>query len=207
MHFRDREEAGKKLAALIGKKYKQKNCVVCGLPRGGMITAREVAKKNHSPLSFVLVKKIGHQMDPEYAIAALSENGHLIEDTQEINNVSQTWLAREIAKQEKEIQKKRELYGPSQQISGKVVIIVDDGIATGLTIRAAIADVQDKHPKKIIVASPVIHRDVYTLLQKITNNVIALSVPEEFLGSVSAYYEFFPQVTDEDVMQLLQKKV
>lgn len=207
MAFYDRKEAGEKLGNLLAREYGGKQVVVYGLPRGGVVTAKEVAKKLHAPLLIVFARKIGHPMEPEYAIAAISEHGHLISNPQEIHSIDEAWLSQETAKQKKEIEQRKTLYHikSPRSLQGKIVIIVDDGIATGLTTRAAIADMKDLQPDKIVVAVPAAPQDVIAELRKEVDDVIVLEPPGLFLGSVGAYYEDFPQVTDEEVVNMLRQ--
>ncbi|MGH7246400.1 MAG: phosphoribosyltransferase [Candidatus Levyibacteriota bacterium] len=207
MQFFDRKKAGEELGKLLKKKWK-KDVVVFALPRGGVVTAAAVASVLHAPLRIVISRKIGHPMEPEYAIAAISEHGHLIHDTNEVHKVSHVWLAQEIIRQQDEICRRQKVYDRDlhDSLKGKIAIIVDDGVATGLTIRAAIADIQDEHPKKIIVATPVSFSTVVSQLKKEIDDVVVLESPTNFFGGVSMYYQNFPQVSDEEIITLLSRQ-
>ena len=207
MHFTDRTQAGKLLAKVL-KTYQGKDVVVFALPRGGVVTALEIAKYLHAPLDLIITRKIGHPYQPEYAIAAPAENGHIIGTKSELASVDKQWLQEEIEKQGIEAKRRREIYIQNRKpvsAEGKIAILIDDGIATGLTMRVGILELKHHHPKKIIVAVPVIPRQTANILEKEVDEVVALDTPPEdmFLGSVGAYYDYFPQVSDEEVIDLL----
>lgn len=210
MYFKDRVDAGKRLAHTL-KKYKGKDVVIYALPRGGVVTAKEISKYLQVPLDLIITRKIGHPQSPEYAIAATAENGHILGEKGEIESVGREWLEKEMKKEKLEAKRRREKYLQKREtidVKGKVAILVDDGIATGLTMRVAIMELKHRKPKKIVVAIPVIPIGTAEILGKEADEVVALDIsPEnEFLGAVGAYYEEFPQVSDEEVIQLLDKK-
>src|SRR6266568_4833193 len=152
MYFPDRTDAGKKLAKKL-LSYKDKNAIVYALPRGGVIVAAEIAQALNAPLSLLISRKIGHPYEPEYAIAAVSENGHLVEDQKELQKVNPDYLKREIQNQRREAMRRKITYlknTPAISPRGKIAIVVDDGIATGLTVLAALLDLHDQSPRKII---------------------------------------------------------
>lgn len=205
MYFTDRTDAGKQLADKLTK-YINQDVIVYGLPRGGVVSAYEVAKRLHAPLDLIITRKIGHPYEPEYAIAALSENGKIVENKGELVHVNHAWFEKEIQIQHAEIQRRRKLYLHERKplpVKGKIAILVDDGIATGLTIEAAIKDMKHRHPKKIIVATPVASYDVVKKLEHEVDAVVALDTPEQFLGGIGGYYENFPQVSDQEVMYIM----
>lgn len=149
--YRDRLDAGRKLAKELDK-IKSEDLIILALPRGGVVLGAEVAERLHAPLGLVLVRKIGHPSYPEFAIGAIAEDEEPIFNENESIAVNKCWIknaeiiAREI------IKKRRELYFNSDikdiELSGKTVVIIDDGIATGLTMRAAVAVIKKKNPKK-----------------------------------------------------------
>lgn len=207
MRFENRTKAAKQLADILFKKYKGKDVVVYGLPRGGVIVAVEVAKKLQSPLDLVITRKIGHPYQSEYAIAAVTENGSFVGNEKELKNIQKLWFKKQIKKERKEAKRRRTLYmkGRTQPlVKGKIAIIVDDGIATGLTIKAAIREINQKHPKKIVVAVPVAAKDTVEELKKEADEVIVLHAPSDFYA-IGAYYDNFEQVSDEEVIQILTK--
>jgi len=207
MQFRDRIQAGKLLAQKL-KKYKGQDVVVYALPRGGVVTAAEIAHSLHTPLDIIITRKIGHPYQPEYAVAAINENGDIVGDVKELSGMNTDWLKTEIAKEKEEATRRRIVYiGKRKPLvaKGKIAILVDDGVATGWTLRAGIKVLQKQHPQKIVVAVPVIPRQTSNILEKEVDEVVALDTPPEdmFLGSVGAYYDYFPQVSDEEVIDLL----
>lgn len=209
MYFKDREEAGRLLARAL-RKYKNKDVVVYALPRGGVVIGVEVARELHAPLDLIIPRKIGHPHQPEYAIAAIAENGHIVGEREELKLVDQKWLKDEVENQRREAKRRREKYlqGKAEiPVEGKIAILVDDGIATGLTMRAGIMELKHRHPKEIVVAVPVVSKTIAALLRKEAGGeVVALDTPSDgaFLGAVGAYYgEFFP-VEDEEVIEMLK---
>ncbi len=206
MQFQDRNEAGQKLGELLQKKYGGKDVVIYALPRGGVVLGAEIARMLRAPLDLVIPRKIGHPMSPEYAIAAVTEHGEIVANEEEISSVDKKWLGHAVQKEIKEAKRRRELYcGGRAPISpkGKTAIIVDDGIATGLTMRAAIADIKKQNPAKIIVVVPVAPKDTAEEIRKEVDDFVALDIPEVYAGAVGAYYTNFDQVSDEEVKKLL----
>ncbi len=207
MIFKDRAAAGKQLAqALI--KYRDQDAVIYALPRGGVIIGAKIAQKLKLPLDLLFVKKIGQPHAPEYAICAISEDGQIVCNKEEILGIDQKWLKDKIQEQQDLIKRQREIYLESKQSvspEGKIAILADDGIATGLTMEAAILEVKFKHPQKIIAAVPVVSRDAFQKLKATADEVIALEMPEEFTGAVGNYYDYFPQISDKKVTELLRK--
>lgn len=208
MRFRDRIEAGKLLAqALAG--YKDKDVVVFALPRGGVVVADEIARSLKAPLSLIIARKIGHPLQPEYAIAATTESGKILGSSREIQSVDKDWLDAEIERQKLEARRRREEYlGNRKEINvkNKIVILVDDGIATGFTIRVAIEKLRLMKPEKIIVAVPVAAKIIADIVKREADEFVALEIPQEdeFLGAVGAYYDNFYQVTDQEVVSILK---
>lgn len=209
LFFRDRRDAGRQLCRLL-EKYKGKDIVVYALPRGGIIPGEEIANYFSVPLDLILAHKLGHPYQPEYAVAALSESGHIVGNSYELDSLGKAWLDREKERQMEEIRKKRKMYFRGQKeipLQGKIAIIVDDGIATGLTLQVGIMELKDRHPQKIVAAVPVAPKTIANLLKTIVDDFVAIEIPEDcrFLGSVGAYYEEFDQVEDEEVIAILNK--
>ncbi|MDP3941973.1 MAG: phosphoribosyltransferase family protein [bacterium] len=208
MEFRDRTEAGEALCQSLTK-YKGKDVIVFALPRGGVITAAPIALFLNAHLDLLITRKIGHPSQPEYALAAIAENGDiLVGNEDELSDVDQEWLRNKIKKEKKEAKRRREAYlaGRKQAgVKGKIAIIVDDGIATGLTIKAAIAAMKKKNPQKIVVAVPVAPEETISEIKKSVDDVVCLikEVYGQFRGSVGAYYREFPQVTDDEVVKAM----
>lgn len=206
MKFRDRFDAGEQLADAIGSDV-EADMVVLALPRGGIPLGLIISKRYQIPFNVILSKKIGHPSHSEYAIGAVAEDGEPILNQAEIKGLDSEWLDKEIqAIREKMAQRRKQYSKYLEEISlhNKTVIIADDGIATGMTMKAAIEAAYSLNAKKIIVAVPVIPKDTYSELKKMADKVIAVEVPALFLGAVGAYYSRFPQVEDEEVIELLE---
>lgn len=205
-YFNDREDAGNKLAELL-EKYREKDAVILALPRGGVVIGKTIAKKLNLPLGLVVVRKIGHPYNPEYGIAAISENGKIVKDELEVENIDPDWFREESDRQLEEAKRRRERYWGDQKpidLKNKIAILIDDGLATGLTMMAAIAEVKDQNPSKIIVASPVSPSDTASKIEMMVDEFIAVSIPDPFIGAIGSYYEYFPQISDEEVIELLK---
>lgn len=182
--------------------------VVYALPRGGVETAAEVAQVLEAPLDLLVARKIGHPVDPEYAVCAVTETGPLICNEAERAGLDWLWLEQAAKTERQEAKRRRELYmggRRSPAVRGKVAIVVDDGIATGLTLRAAIAELQARKPAEIVVAVPCAPRDAVDELLEVADRVVVLADPDEYVGAVGAYYDLFPQLTDDDVLALLDE--
>ena len=201
--FKDRSDAGRQLAEKLAL-YRGKEAVVLALPRGGVVTGFEIARVLSLPLDIVAVRKVGAPDNPEYAIGAVGANGTVILNDAEAATIDKTWLAGEIAAQKKEAQRRSRVYRAGKKsldITGKTAIIVDDGIATGLTMRIA---VRSAKAEKVVVAVPVAPPEaVHALSEEGADEVIVLEPPEEFLGAVGAHYIRFEQVEDDEVIRLM----
>lgn len=206
MLFADRAEAGKLLAEKLTH-YMYPDAVVLALPRGGVILGAEIARALGFPLDIIAVRKIGHPSAPEYAIGAVDEHGTVILNEQEAASMDPEWLKEEIAREREEAERRALVYRDDRKpiyIPGKSVILVDDGIATGLTMRLAAHTIKKQHPEKIVVAVAVAPSETIDELNEAGMEVITLLPPAEFLGAVGAHYISFPQVTDEEVIRALQ---
>lgn len=208
MYFRDRVEAGKKLAKLLDR-IDGKNTVVYALPRGGVVVGAEIAKAIEAPLDLIITRKIGHPYNPEYAIGAVAENGHSVFNKEEALQIDEEYLTTEAEKQKQEAKRRRETYlggKPPISCNGKTAILVDDGIATGLTMKAAIREIKMHYkPRKIIVAVPVAPANTVGELKKEGVEVFSLIADEDFLGAIGSYYQNFPPVEDQDVIRIMKE--
>jgi predicted phosphoribosyltransferase len=205
MYFIDRADAGRKLAKLL-LKYRGRDGVVLALPRGGVPVAAEVARALEMPLDLITARKVGHPGNPEYAIAAVTETGELAVNPDEVAELDRHWFDRAVAAQREEAQRRHERYigdRPPIPVAGRVAIVVDDGIATGLTVRAAIMQARKRKPGKLILAVPVAPRDTADSLANDVDEFIACDVPAMFMGAVGAYYQDFSQTSDEEVAAIL----
>lgn len=208
MFFKDRQEAGRYLAEKLSK-YQGENVVIYALPRGGVETAVEISNYLKAPLQLIIARKICHPFNPEYAIAAVSQSGQLVVNPSEMQEVDREWFGHEMENQKNEIKRRKRLYlGERKTISpkGKVAILVDDGVATGLTLRVGISELRHLGAEKVIVAIPFAPKLSADIIKNECDDLVAINiVPEgEFLESVGAYYKNFEQVSDERVIELLR---
>lgn len=207
MLFKNRTEAGQKLAELLSD-YASEDVIVYALPRGGVILGAEIAKALHAPLDLIITRKIGHPSNPEYAVCALAEDGAPICNQSELERLGHPWLEEEKHKAREEIQRRREEYvgDPTQKdIKGKTAIIVDDGIATGLTMIASIEEMKLHEPKEIVVAIPIVPYLTSLKLEGMVDKVVCVEATRDFLGAVGAYYKDFTQVDDVEVKRILKE--
>ena len=206
MIFKNREEAGKLLAKRLENYKGMKNLLILGVPRGGVVIAKEIAEYLKAPMDIIVTRKIGHPLNPEYAIAAVDEDGEItvgIENLDEYGN----YLKEEKERQKIEIKRRLKEYRGEDShpdFKDKICIIVDDGIATGLTTLSAIRFIRKKKPEKIVLAVPVIPEDTIYKLKSEVNELIYLDIPEIFYA-IGAFYEDFRQVEDEEVKVILKK--
>src|SRR3989344_9390085 len=206
--FRDRHDAGIQLGEKL-EQYRGKNAVVLALPRGGVVLGYEVAKALDLPLDIVSVRKIGHPSSPEYAVCAVDEHGTRLCNESAIWDIDPKWLAEETEKQTKEALRRTRVYRGKRlpvQLGGTIAILVDDGAATGLTMRAAIAAVRAHAPKRGIVAVPVASMDAVHDFKNDADEVITLEPPEEFRSAVGAHYVKFDQGEDTEVIRILKAR-
>lgn len=207
MRWRDRVEAGQELAKAL-RKYKGRDAIVYGLPRGGVVVAAEVARELGLPLDLIIARKIGHPFHPEYAIGAVTEHGKPIVNEAEVAGIDGSWMKKAIAEQQAEAKRRRELYlhgRPNRSARGKITILVDDGIATGLTFRAAIEELKSKKPAKIVVAVPVAPDDSAAEIENEVDELVVLQREKYFMGAVGNYYEYFEQTEDNEVIDILDE--
>ncbi len=205
--FRDRNDAGAQLAKKL-ERYRGQDAVVLALPRGGVVLGYEVARALALPLDIVTVRKVGHPLSPEYAICAVDDRGIRLCNEEEIAQVDPEWLAREIAAQRDEAKRRSALYRSGRAplpLQNKTVIIVDDGAATGFSMRLAVEIVRTQKPSRIVVAIPVAPTDAVREIEKEADECIILEPPEEFLGAVGAHYEVFEQIEDHEVVELMNE--
>ena len=207
MKLQDRKTAGRLLAKKLTAYKNRDNTVIAALPRGGVPVAHEIAKLLHLALSIIVVHKLGVPLRPEFAFGAVASDGTVFIDTmltQAFALDQKTIMA--IAKIEmKEVLRRQKKYSPDAKkinFSGRTVILVDDGIATGATIKAAILSLRKMSSGNIIIAVPVCPKEIVKDLQQFADRLVCLESPKIF-SSVSQFYVEFPQVTDEEVTALL----
>jgi predicted phosphoribosyltransferase len=204
--FKDRSDAGRRLAQKLWRFKGAKDTVLFALPRGGVVVAHAIAEALDLPIDLVITRKIGHPVLPEYAIAAVSEDGALVVNERERELVSPTWFAYEIENATREAQRRRTVYmkrRPHADRTKMTAIIVDDGIATGLTLEAAIASIKKHDPERVIVAVPVMPAELMPKIKKGVDELVVLIEDRAFRGAVGAYYDSFEQLSDKDVCDLL----
>lgn len=204
--FRDREEAGIQLADAL-ESFRGQEVVVFALPRGGVVLEAQIAMKLDAPLDLVLNKKIGHPYNLEYAIGAIAEEGEMICDQFEVDSVDPVWFWKEVERTKAELKRRRLEYlgnNKPRDLKGKIVIIVDDGIATGLTMMAAVKAMEKRKAKQVIVAIPVTPYNISRKLIAMGVDLVSLQIDRAYLGAVGAYYSDFRQVTDGEVVALLK---
>ncbi len=212
MIFRDRKEAGELLAEAILRKYNGtlKNPVVIAIPRGGVIVAKPIADTLNAPITLVIPRKIGAPFNEEFAIGAVTEDGYILmnpkitEDLAYRMGITREYIERKAKEELKEIERRKRLYlqGREIPITNRDVILVDDGIATGLTVKAAILSLKRQKPNRIILAVPVMPADKVSEFQELVDDLIALYTPEYF-SAVGQFYYDFSQTSDEEVIKAL----
>lgn len=211
--FTDRRDAGLHLAEKL-KHYKScKGVLVLALPRGGAVTGLEIARSISAPLDVLIVRKIGFPGQLELAIGAVSETGAVVLNQRIISDggVTKKYIEDEISAQKKEIDRRIRLYRGGrrlgfEEVEGKMIILVDDGVATGATMKAAIATLKEEKIKRLIVAVPVSPLETADELRAMADEFVCLYTPSDFMA-VGNYYRDFTQVTDEEVSEILKESV
>lgn len=210
MLFADRKDAGQRLAKALLHVKGQKP-VVLALTRGGVPVGFEIAMSLAAPLDVVLVRKLGSPWSPELAIGAIAE-GEPVEQVSDATmmkelNIPEAYLDKEIARQSREIERRRQLYlkiRPALDIKQCTAIVVDDGIATGATMRAALRAVRRRAPARLILAAPVAPPDALASLRPEVDEIVCLATPVSF-GGISEFYADFRQIDDEVVIDMLKR--
>lgn len=201
MVFQDRHEAGRLLAMALAD-YGGQDGVIYALPRGGVPLAAEIGRFLGMPVELAITRKIGHPANPEYAICAVAEDGTLVCNEEERQAVPADWLARRVAEERAEAARRRQRYrgGACRHAGGILAVVVDDGVATGLTMIAALEALRAERPHTLVVAVPVLPADVGLRLRRKADALVALEESGHYRGSVGAYYRDFRQLSDEDVL-------
>jgi predicted phosphoribosyltransferase len=202
-------EAGKRLAeALLD--YMEKDVIVLAIPRGGVVVGYEVAHRLRASLDLIIPRKIGAPSDPELAIGAVSQDGTMVLNNELVSmlRIPENYIKKEADRQIREIERRMRNYRgegkPLPALKGKTVILVDDGIATGATTRAAIQSIRKQKTAVLVVAVPVAPKDTIMTLKNEADRVVCLDTPESF-QAIGQFYEDFRQISDEEVIQLLDK--
>jgi len=206
MIFKDRHEAGQKLAKKLSRYRNKKDVIVLGIPRGGVEVAFDIAKTLKVPLSIIVTKKIGHPFESEFAIGAVSPDSNYIIDENYKKEAGEEYIKKTIKEMNAEIKRRYKEYtkGEIPELKNKIVIIADDGLATGYTMLAAIKYVKSRNPKKVIVAIPVAAQDSFEKVKEIADEVICLNIPV-FFGAVGSFYQNFTQLEDDEVKYYLKE--
>jgi putative phosphoribosyl transferase len=206
MSFASRQDAGQQLGQHLLNEGVRVD-VVAGLPRGGVIVAAEVAHQLHAPLDVLVVRKIGHPLHREFAVGALAENDVVLlnEHALGANETARVMVSDVIREEQARLSQYRDKFRERQEIDfcDKAVLIVDDGLATGRTMEAAVMAARRKGAKEVLVAVPVASTTAIGNLERVTNGVFALVIDPGF-EAVGAYYESFLQTSDDEVLQLLR---
>jgi putative phosphoribosyl transferase len=208
--FKDRTDAGRRLALELELYRGRDDVVVLALPRGGVPVGFEVAEALHAPLDVFVVRKIGVPGQPELAMGAIASGDVEVrnEDVFRHLGVSETAARAVIERERRELERRERMYRhglPPHDVAGKVVILVDDGLATGATMRAGVQALRRRDPAAIVVAVPTAAPDTCDEFRDLVEDVVCLETPEPFLG-VGRWYVDFAQVTDADVEDLLGRR-
>jgi putative phosphoribosyl transferase len=208
MVFKDRKDAGKQLAGKLTHYRDKENVIVLGLPRGGVTVAYEIARALSCPLDILIVRKIGFPGDPELAVGAVSETGCVVfnEDIVSRYRVSREYLEQETTRQKGEIARRIALYRRGRgvpSLAGKTVILVDDGVATGATAKAAISTLKQEKIAKLVFALPVASQEAERNIAPLVDEWVCLEAPSGF-RAVGQFYSDFTQVEDQDVVAMLK---
>jgi putative phosphoribosyl transferase len=206
--FRDRTEAGQLLASKLTAYIDHPDVLVLALPRGGVPVAFEVARALHAPLDVLVVRKLGVPGYEELAMGAIASGGIRVlnDDVVRMLGISEAAINKEAAQEQHEVERRECLYRgdrPASEVHGRTIILVDDGIATGATMRAGVAAVRQRQPARIIIAVPVAASATCEEFGAQVDELVSVIRPEEFYA-VGSWYEHFTQTTDEEVRNLLE---
>ena len=205
--YANRRQAAERLSESLAG-YRAHHPVILGIPRGGVVVADTIAQELDTDLDIVLTRKLGAPDNPELALGAVSENGrlHLQRDIAEKVGADEDYIERERQRQLAEIRARRERYRsilPEAPLSGRTVILVDDGVATGATMQASVWAARDEGPREIIIAVPVGAQEAMARLEREADSVVCPYIPAYFYA-IGQFYEDFGQVDDQEVMAILQ---
>ncbi|MFE2262393.1 phosphoribosyltransferase [Streptomyces griseosporeus] len=211
MRFRDREEAGRELGArlrLLREKDELPRPVVLALPRGGVTVALEVARALDAPLDVLVARKIGAPFQPELGVGALAGDGPPLYDRESLARLGLTEaeLAPVVRRERAELKRRERLYRqgrPAADLSGRTAVVVDDGLATGVTARAALRAVRGGAPRRVVLAVPVSSPQAARLLSPEVDELVCLAQPSDF-RAVGLWYDDFEQLSDDDVLRALR---
>ena len=206
MSFASRQDGGQQLGRYLVNEGVEVD-VVAGLPRGGVIVAAEVSRLLQRPLEALVVRKIGHPLHREFAVGALAENDVVVLDEKSIdsNETTRAKLTDVIREEKERLSEYQVRFHHDQKVDfcGKSVLIVDDGLATGATMEAAVLSVRKQGAQKVIVAVPVGSRSAILRLERVADRVFMV-ISDPGFEAVGAYYESFPQIEDDEVVNVLR---
>jgi len=207
--FLDRTQAGQLLAAKLSAYANRPDVLVLAFPRGGVPVAFEVARVLHAPLDVIIVRKLGVPGEEELALGAIASGGVRVlnDDVVQLLHISEKEINRVATLEQREVERREHLYRgdrPAYEVYGRTVILVDDGIATGATMRAAVASVRRQQPARIVIAIPVAAFSTCEEFAREVDELVCVLMPEAFFA-VGFWYEHFSQTTDEEVRDLLQQ--
>jgi putative phosphoribosyl transferase len=206
MMFASREHAGQRLGQYLRHRGISAD-IVLGLPRGGVVVAAGVAHELSLPLDVLVVRKIGHPLYREFAIGAMAEGGVALLDERVIarNPLLRPELERVLAEEQARLASYKDLFhhGQALEVAGRSVLLVDDGLATGATMEAAVLSLRGRHAGRVIIAVPVASVSAVRRLEKVADAVETIEADSEF-EAVGRYYEDFAQTSDDQVLALLQ---
>ncbi|CAM3627337.1 phosphoribosyltransferase [Kibdelosporangium persicum] len=204
MRFRDREDAGQRLADLLDHYRGHSDVVVLALPRGGVPVARVVADRLEAPMDLLLVRKLGVPGREELAMGAIAD-GDIVLNQDVVRHVEPHEVERVIQREREELRRRNEAYGRTPlEVEGRTVIVVDDGLATGATMRASVQALAQRKPGKVVVAVPTAPEHTVDEFAEIVDEVVCVMTPKPF-GSVGQAYKDFSQTTDGEVRRLLTR--
>lgn len=205
--YRDRRDAGRRLAAKLQQYSGQTDVVVLALPRGGVPVAREIADELGAPLDVLVVRKLGAPFQPELALGAVASGGIRVLNEELLSQVrvDEEELDDVVERERRELERRERAYRGDREphpVKDRTVILVDDGVATGSTLRAAIRSLRERGPARVVAAVPVAPANSAASLEREVDEFVCLLTPTTFFG-ISQWYERFPQLSDEAVRQLL----
>lgn len=208
MLFKNRREAGEKLAAQL-EAYKGRKPLILAVPRGGVAVAEPVWENIGGELDLIITRKIGAPYQPELAIGAVSGDGFVMLNNNIVSrlNVTEDYINTAAEKEQNEIRRRIKIYRGNRSmplIDNRLVVIIDDGVATGYTLLAALRSLQEKNPAKLVLAIPVGPPDTLTMLENEVDELLCLEAPVHF-SAVGQFYRQFDQVSDSEVTAILQK--
>jgi len=208
MLFKDRRQAGEKLAELL-RQYKGQQPLILAVPRGGVAVAEPIWETLGGDLDLVITRKLGAPYQPELAIGAVSGDGFVMLNDNIVShlNVSEDYVKEAAEKEQEEIKRRLKLYRghrPLPEVNQRLVILIDDGVATGYTLLAALRSLQEKKPARLVLAVPVGPPDTFDKLEKEVDDLVFVKAPENF-AAVGQFYRKFNQTSDQEVLEIMKK--